>query len=302
MIAKFLSLNEELKNRIFINLGSRILGTLIFSILPIFLSNFYSNSVTGVIVLLTIISAILGNFIGGSLSTGNIKKSIFNFKIMETALIVLMLLSIKFNMIYIFIPGLISFNFFSNLRGPLLDVVLFQNIKPDDKETVMYISYWFENISVAISYFMIGIFFKTDMFKLLLAGLVINFFLIVYIYVFMKSTRSNNVLMKKNEKNIFKGYYGVIKNKRFISYIMGSSLIVMVELQIGNYFSILFKDNFPNINEPDISGIQILSIINIINTVITIIVPIFMSWQIKKNSSFQITMYIYIFHMYVSVI
>lgn len=84
--------------------------------------------------------------------------------------------------------------------------------------------------------------------------------------------------------NIFRSYKLVLKDRNYMLFISGFSIIMMGEFSISSYIAIRLKDQFETISigSYDITGAKMLAILLMINTVVVILLTYSISKVVLK--------------------
>jgi MFS transporter, DHA1 family, multidrug resistance protein B len=300
------SLHFNIKIRL-IDLGlSSLLGSMIYPFMAIYLAERLGGTITGILLAINIILAILAGFYGGYFSDLYGRKKIiviaelvrfFSVVIMAVANVPslnnnIISASITISMMTIILIG-------SALTFPSYEAMLIDVSDQSQRKLMYTIMYWINNLALAIGSAIGGFFFKDYLFLLLIGLTMGHAISLILITFFIKETYIPNPKHRHHEKGILSGviksYALILKDKVFSLFIIAALLILSLEYQLTNYIAVELERNFEPIKLKvsddlffNIDGVNTLAILRVENTLIIVALMLWTSVLLKKFSERKI--------------
>lgn len=302
---KFMSLNKNIKVMFLISFIQKLTGAMIYPFMAIFLSDYYSLKVTGLLILVIAFASMVSNLLGGYYSDAIGRKK--TLLISEIIRLITFIFIIMFNSEPFFSPLVIFLllvinNFALGLGSPINQTVLIDYSDTNNRRYIYTISYWVLNCSVGIGT-IIGAFLYERSFNLILflisISSLINLTFITFILkdklvlskIKDEKIQSNNVL-----KEIITGYFLVLKDSIFTKYLIAVVLVAGLEAQFTNYIAIYLKDVFGNQTIFKMSeitfranGVEVMGLLRSENTFIIVLLTTFVMSFFKKFNDWKLT-------------
>nr|WP_048602114.1 MFS transporter [Rubeoparvulum massiliense] len=290
---RFRDLHPNIKIRIIQTFVSRFVGTLVFPFMAIYLSAHFGKSLTGILLLFNIIIGMLVGFYGGYYSDkfGRKKIMVTAETIRFTAFVVMAFANSPF-----FYSAIITFLMMTvnsicwGLANPASQAMLIDVSTPEQRKFMYSISYWANNLSMAIGGAIGAFLFEDYFFELLICLSVGAFISLLMIAFFIKESHapaSAELKEKKTKQDvireIFNNYTVVAKDKIFMIFVLASMLILSLEMHLTNYIAIRLEEGMPvqRMFNWEISGVNMLGILRTENTILVVLLAALILRTIK---------------------
>jgi DHA1 family multidrug resistance protein B-like MFS transporter len=286
---EFSKLHPNIKIRIFVQILTGSVGSMIFPFLPIYFASRLGESLTGLLLIGTVCASAVGNFLGGYISDRVGRRQMM---ILSEGLIVLSLIVLA----YYNRPGLdhpyITYTclwidmFCAGLFSPSLQAMILDITTPDERKTVFRINYWISNLTLAIGGLTGAFFFKTHRFELFCTMTAMSLFsLLITLFVLQETHRPEQKSEAKG--NILTNYRNVLRDHTFLYYITASILILALERQLQNYIGVrLERELSPQPLLPglsfDVDGMKMLGFLRTENTLLVVLLAAIVARYSKR--------------------
>lgn len=308
MLKQFKNLTINVQIRLLTSFFSRFFGNMVYPFMAIYLTTYYSESTSGLFLLIITSLALVIGLFSGYLADRFGKKTIMVLaQLFQTlALIVMACL----NSPLLIIPSvtfmmMLLQNIAVAVLNPAAEAMIIDDSTPKDRTFIYSIDYWAMNLSIMFGSMIGGVFFKKYRFWLFML-LALSSSVVLYIMVRYLKKDSIKKSVKDELSNIFLMYKEVLKNYYFICYCLAQLLIFSLDAQVINYVSVrLTKDFFAKIWGLELNGIQMSGLIRTENTIVvvlfTLIVPnLTKKFGEKKLLCFGLVIYIISFFEIIS--
>lgn len=291
---RFRDFSINIKIRLITSFFTRTISLATTPFLIIFLSNYVSKTLTGIILIISIVCSFISSILGGYLA------DLYNRKRMllwGQALQIIGYLGLA-GTIYAyekilqntFIIGALYLFFIlqsigSNLYKPAYNALVMDSTNSANREAVYKLNYWMMNLSLAIGSSLGGFFYKNYLIELILASAIITLIISIILQLYLDN---HSQVYSKKSNNVFKGlstqYAIAIKDIKWVMFVLGSALVFSAEFSLSNYTNVRLSQDF-NVtilfNIP-VDGILIFSILQILNTVLIVFFTFLIQNKIEK--------------------
>lgn len=248
-IEKTKSIYQEYPKQFWVIVGSnfidRIGGALIFPFFALYITRKFNVGMTEVGLLFALFSVtdMLGNMIGGALTDYLGRKTMIILGLVISALTSLGMGLVQ-QLEWFYLMGAIS-GLFATAAGPAHEAMLI-DILPEKKRSegfgVMRVAM---NLSVAIGPAIGGFIAAYSYLILFIADTVTSLITALLVYLVVEETKPEEVektVEKKNFKDTFIGYGAVLKDRKFMLFVMISTIATLVYSQMYSTLSVYLRD------------------------------------------------------------
>lgn len=285
----FLNFNINVKLRILCGFFTSLFNVMVNPFMAVFFSEYYPVSTVGIIIFIGMFLVVLSNFYGGQIAdTYNRKKILVTGICLNGSALLIIGFLIKFNVLISMIVLIYWMNmFFSNIYKPSLSSLIIEVTTDNDRRKIFTYNYWFSNLALALGVAIGGIYFsKYNDIMYLIIGLAT--LLIGCIYSIFIQNNYRTIRTQKRD-GILKNYISVLKDYKFILFVLSGSLIFSNELHITNFVSVNLKNKgvINYIGNLSFDAFGAIAFLQILNTLVIILFTILINKYVKgANASF----------------
>lgn len=276
---RFRDFHINIKIRVIETFTSRLVGGMIFPFMAIYLAAHFSAKLTGVLLIFNVFIGVIANFIGGYYAdiVGR-KKMMVVAEILRFLSYIAMAVA---NSPWFEWPLLTFFMMTVNsicwgLAGPANEAMLIDVSTPEQRKYMYSITYWANNLSIAIGGILGGFLFQSHLFELLVAiacAQLVTVILVVFFIQESLATAHRDAKASVSPFGMFKVYKNVLKDRLFVLFILGNLLVFTMESHLTNYIGIHLNDAFPTQRfwRWDIDGVNMLGFLRTENTILVVL-------------------------------
>lgn len=293
----FLTLNRNVKFQIISSFFTKTMGTATAPFLILYLTNYLSNSILGILVGSSILIIFLSSIIGGYIADNVNRKKFINisqiFQIINmfilTSLIFYIQNSDNEKYINILIIFYILQNISSNIYRPAFKALTMDSTIKENRKIIFRFEYWVTNLSLALGTSIGGFFSSNHLGYLYLISLILMIFLSIGFYKIIENDKQ--IIKPRLKKNILydfmNNYKESMKDKKWVIFLLGSSLIFAVEFSLIYYSNIRLTRLFIplELGNMKVDGVKMFSILQFINTLLVVSCTFIIYKYIKKWST-----------------
>ncbi|WP_169525497.1 MFS transporter [Pseudalkalibacillus hwajinpoensis] len=291
------NLHINVKIRLLVLVLQRLGTTLIIPFMAIYFAQEYGVATAGLIILITIMGSIFASLYAGYYSDKYGRKKILVFASFtrSCAFLLMALFNMPNNQIIAMsIFSLLLINICLGLSIPPTQAMIIDVTSKENRKYVYTLSYWFNNTAMAIGTLLGAFLFKDYFFELLLFVTFLNFvifFLIKFLLVETHSLKQVIPIKKSPFHEFVNSYKTGINDVLFRKFILAGLLTLGLEMQLGNYISVLLENDFKVVSILDfkITGIIMYGILQVENAVLVIVLAIMLNRLLKKLSVNNLT-------------
>jgi MFS transporter, DHA1 family, multidrug resistance protein B len=289
----FSQLHISLRIRMYLQFITSLTSSAIIPYISVYFSSLIGTTVTGVIVIIVILSGIVGALIGGYLADriGRRKMMI----IAEAGIGTTYLFIAVFNSPWINLPyisaGLFMINlFFNGMFFPASTAMIHDLVLAEQRKFVFTAMYWLANLATALGTITGAFFFIDYHFYFFLSVGIVSFGSSLVTYLFIKESLMKNKFLRSDNKSkftIWSNYLHVWKDRTFMIYLLSCFLIFSLESHLTNYIAIHLRDTMQDTNLFGIlpvNGINMVGILHAENTILVVFCVGIVTWMMKKIS------------------
>ncbi|MDP5275975.1 MDR family MFS transporter [Chengkuizengella axinellae] len=288
---KFKDFHMNIKIRIVETFISKFIGSMIFPFMAIYLSSHYGLKTAGVLLLMNVIIGIVISFFGGYFSDNYGRKKIMLYaEIGRFMAFVIMMISNSpwFESVAITFLMMTANTVFMGLSGPANQAMLIDVSKPEQRKVMYSITYWANNLSIALGAILGALFFENYLFELLIALSFGALSVVILILFFIEEsyipTKRDNASSHMVE--MLTTYTLVFKDKLFVWFMVAGVLILSMEFQLANYIGIRLSEGMgtQKFLYWDVDGVNMVGFLLTENTVLVVIFLLFTTKLFERYS------------------
>ncbi|WP_408010492.1 MDR family MFS transporter [Pseudalkalibacillus sp. A8] len=280
---RFRDFHKNIKIRIIETFMSRFVGSMIFPFMSIYLAVHFGAKMAGLLLLINVFIGIGINFIGGYFADQFGRKKIMLFA--ETLRFAAFFIMMICNSPWFFSPAVTFMMMTVNsicwgLAGPANSAMLIDVSTPQQRKLMYSITYWANNLSIAIGGILGAFLFKDYLFQLFLALTVVTGVVVYLVAFFIDESYApvSSVLKpKEHVKQLFSNYKKVLHDRLFVMYVIAGVLILSMEFQLTNYVGIRLSAEMPvqQFLFWEIDGVQMMGFLRSENTILVALMALF---------------------------
>lgn len=300
---RFRDFHRNIQIRIVIQFLITLATTMFLPFLAIYFAKAIGELMTGIFYIVVILSGVIGGMVGGHISDQIGRKKLMilsEFFIGLTYAAIAVVNSPWLEKPYITISLFILNMFFSGLLLPAAGAMIIDVSTVENRKYVYSISYWANNLAMALGGVVGAFMFTAHRFELFLIITIVSFssllttiFFISETYIPVKVTS----LESSQKSSIFHTYKKVLQDKTFLMYIVASLLILSIEQQLTNYIGIRLEKEMVTQAllsiqnwSLEVDGIKMLGFLKTENTIIVALAAgliIQLTKSLRDSISFQ---------------
>lgn len=281
----FLSLNNNIKIRLFCGFITRLLNLMVYPFMAVYFLSFFSSYTTGLIITTANVIAIIANLLGGYVADKIPLKKIILFGTLSNG-ICLLLIGILMTSLtdeITWIAGLFLANsFLSSFHKPASASLLVQSSNSENRKQIYSYDYWLLNLSVAIGITLGGNFFTNSSGMLyVISGIITVIVAFIYGYYI------EDIIPPKTDTTIFdffKVYKTVLKDYKYSVFMLCVAVIFSSEWHLTNFVSAQLKmsNYMAVIGNFHFDSVKTIALLQLINTCIIVFLTLPVSYFTKK--------------------
>ncbi|MDZ5473593.1 MFS transporter [Bacillus sp. 31A1R] len=290
---KFRDLQSNIKIRLYTDFITDLSQMAIFPFMAIYFSSQVGQGIAGLLLTLNVICSILAGLYAGYLSDrlGRKKVMIFALIIQIGALTIMALANSPwFLSVWVTYFMFLISNVSSSVINPAASAMIIDSSTEKERPYIYSLQYWSGNIAISIGAVLGGLFFESGRFILFcMFALVSIVTLLIIIFLIDESMKEIHAHEENNKpsfsKSIFTNYLNVIKDSKFMFFVMGTVFVLSLEFQLDKYIAVRLKEEFhASLFGFEITGIKMFSLIILINTVFVVVATLHLSKWLSKFS------------------
>ncbi|WP_185356595.1 MFS transporter [Listeria booriae] len=284
MFTQFRLLPSVLKARLILNFITKFYNMSLLTLIPIFLVNVVSTTMTSIVMTILILVSILGIHIGRKMPS-DVKLSLVQLKIFEIIANIFLILFLIFGLQWLVIIVFILNGFLNAIRKPLLEKLVFDSVTKSNRAFVFSLNYWLNNVSISFAFLVSSFIFHGNILYITIFGVFCH---VVCLFIITKCLPSNYKNTSTDTKKAIVGtertkYFQKRVTQCFFCYALGYFCFLTLENQLVNYISIFLNSSFKS--EINISGYKMLTIILFINSMGVVILPLLLNKFINYENT-----------------
>ncbi|MGG1552492.1 MFS transporter [Paenibacillus ferrarius] len=193
------------------------------------------------------------------------------------------------------------------LSKPAVEAMLIDVSTPDTRKAIYRINYWSNNLAISFAGLIGGFFFSQYLFQLLLAASGMSLVAFMITAIFMSETMPAMVpaaeraatdlpagaeaeaAVKPQQVSMFERYKEVLRDRRFVRYLLASVLVVSVEMNLNGYIGVRIAQDIQHTPwlpglAATVDGLPLVGILRTENTIAVVLLSLFVG-RLLRNSS-----------------
>lgn len=305
----FFTLSKNVKFQILSSFLTKTIGTATAPFLILYLTNYLSNFILGVLVgssiLITFLSSIVGGYIADIVNRKKFIGIAQIFQIINLTILTILIFIIQTYELHSYVKFLVIFyvsqNILANIYKPAYKALIMDSSNNDNRRIIFRFDYWITNLSLAIGTCLGGFLSTNFLGYLYLASLIIMILLAIAFHRIIDNSAQNINKRKKNNilYDFTYNYIESIKDKKWVLFLIGSSLVFAVEFSLIYYTNIRLTRFFLPLDlfRFKINGVQVFSFLQFINTLLVIFCTFLIykytkKWSTRKSLFLGILLYV----------
>ncbi|UTE73812.1 MFS transporter [Rossellomorea marisflavi] len=291
-MVKLKGIHPNVKFRLVMQFFGGLVSMAVMPFLAIYFAGKLGATITGIVLVVVILSGIAGGFLGGSLSDKLGRKKIMVYG--ELGLLVSYVFITLCNSPWFDLPYVTAFlfifnMFFGGLFSPAAQAMIIDVTDSASRKTVFTISYWLANLANAIGGVVGAFLFKDYLFQLFIGVTSITFMSLLVTILFISESYSPQD-SHEDVPPVSIRYSSVLKDKLFMYFIVGGILILTLEQSLTNYIGIRFERDIPQQTGSvfglsfELDGTRLLGFLRTENTLLVValsalVLLVFRKWK-----------------------
>ncbi len=248
---RFRDFHKNIKIRLIENFISRFIGSMIFPFMSIYLAVHFGAKVAGLLLLINVFIGIGINFLGGYFADqfGRKKVMLFAETLRFLAFLTMMICNSPW-----FESAAITFAMMTvnsicwGLAGPANQAMLIDVSTPPQRKLMYSISYWANNLSIAVGGILGAFLFKDYLFELFLSlsiAAAVTAFLVAFFIDESHKPVVEELRPAEHVMQLLSTYKRVFQDRLFVLFTIAGVLILSMEFQLTNYIGIRLSEEMP---------------------------------------------------------
>lgn len=251
--------------------------------LIIYLAQHLPTQVAGIIVMINVGSSFIAGLIGGYLADHWQRKRILLICQLCYAsgyFLIAAQLAGLFQQLSWLVVGYFIIGISFNLYNPAFGAIILDSSTSENRKRVYQFEYWMFNLSMALGASIGGFAFRHYLLPLfVVSGCLLLF---VTLILQLKLNYRNAVNARVNQpvfKQLFSNYAVVIKDKRWVLFMIGVALYEMSEFTMVTYTGVRLSKEFTPLIlfKQVLDGVRMLSVLQVINTLMVVCLTFYLS-------------------------
>ncbi|WP_273833701.1 MDR family MFS transporter [Guptibacillus sedimenti] len=282
---RFRDFHKNIKIRLIENFISRFIGSMIFPFMSIYLAVHFGAKVAGLLLLVNVFIGIGINFLGGYFADqfGRKKVMLFAETLRFLAFLTMMICNSPW-----FESAAITFAMMTvnsicwGLAGPANQAMLIDVSTPPQRKLMYSISYWANNLSIAVGGILGAFLFKDYLFELFLSlsiAAAITAFLVAFFIDESHKPVIEELKPAQHVMQLLSTYKRVFQDRLFVLFTIAGVLILSMEFQLTNYIGIRLSEEMPTQQFLlwEFDGVQTMGFLRSENTIMVVILMLFVT-------------------------
>lgn len=300
---RFRDFHRNIQIRIVVQFLITLATTMFLPFLAIYFAKAIGELMTGIFYIVVILSGVIGGMVGGHISDQIGRKKLMILSELFIGLSYAAIAVVNSPWLekpYITISLFIVNMFFSGLFLPAAGAMIIDVSTVDNRKYIYSISYWANNLAMALGGVVGAFTFTAHRFELFLIITMVSFSSLLTTIFFISETYipvKNTSIESSQKSSIFHTYKKVLQDKTFLMYIVASLLILSIEQQLTNYIGIRLEKEMVTQTllsiqnwSLEVDGIKMLGFLKTENTIIVALAAglvIKLTKSLRDSISFQ---------------
>ena len=168
------------------------------------------------------------------------------------------------------------------LAGPANQAMLIDVSTPEQRNLMYSITYWANNLSIAVGGIAGAFFFQHYLFELFMVLSIVTAAIVVVVYLFIEESYYPIKTEKRPGQHVFqlfRTYKSVMQDRLFVWFVLAGILVLSMEFQLTSYIGIKLTEEMPTQHFLfwDIDGITMTGLLRSENTILVAMLALFVS-------------------------
>ncbi|MDD9271978.1 MFS transporter [Paenibacillus sp. GCM10023248] len=299
----FFQFHPNVRLRIALSFLTNILSNMILPFMSIYIARTLGTTIAGTATTISIIIALLSATLGGHYADRVGRKKMMligeGVALLAYAIMTFANSPLWHSAALTLIMTLISSASWG-LSKPAVEAMLIDVSGPDTRKAIYRINYWSNNLAISVAGMIGGFFFSDYLFELLLAASLMSLLAFLITAFFMSETMpeadrdrtqtdQDLPAARKQQVSMLERYKEVLRDRRFVIYLLASVLIVSVEMNLSGYIGVRIAQDIqhtpwlPGLSAA-VDGLPLVGILRTENTIAVVLLSLFVG-RLLKNSS-----------------
>ncbi|MGG1519771.1 MFS transporter [Paenibacillus oryzisoli] len=197
------------------------------------------------------------------------------------------------------------------LSKPAVEAMLIDVSTPDTRKAIYRINYWSNNLAISFAGLIGGFFFSKYLFELLLAASGMSLVAFIITTIFMSETMPKmmpaadrcaadvpaeaeaKAEIKPKQVSMFERYKEVLRDRRFVRYLLASVLVVSVEMNLNGFIGVRIAQDIQHTPwlpglAATVDGLPLVGILRTENTIAVVLLSLFVGRLLRNSSDTRI--------------
>lgn len=275
-MTKFQGLHTNIKIRLITDFSMEFVLMAILPFMAVYFSSHLGAGTAGLLLAFTMAAGI-----GIGLWTGHLSDVIGRKRIIVTAQglqvlslgVMALASSPLFESVWLTFAAFLTANACFNAADPPSEAMIIDYSSEAERPYVYQLAYWLGNVAYAFGAVIGGLFFESGRFYLFVALFLVSI-CIWYVVAFkLKEKQQTASFPEKSSRQvqvpltIWKRYAAVMKDRRFLFFLIGTVCIASLEFQLDKYVAVRLDEQFHMVvGGFELTGVRMFSLIMFINT------------------------------------
>lgn len=232
------SLHRNIKLRLFESFINSLLGCMVFPFMIIYYAEHFGEVLSGILTTINIAIGCLSGFYGGHISDKFGRRKLLmittSIEVLSFACMSIANYSTELPIITLLCSSLNAIIY--GFSSPASQAMTLDATSEHDRKFVYSLQYWLHNLAFLIGSLIGGLLFLEHKYSLMIMMSIGALFSLFLLKFFIKELHVVNTEQKQN--NMITNYLAILKDRRFILFMLGASFLGSVEFGTRNYLAV----------------------------------------------------------------
>lgn len=304
----FFQFHPNVRLRIALSFLTNILSNMILPFMTIYFARTLGTTTAGIATTITIVIALLSATIGGHYADRIGRKKMMligeGVALLAYAIMTFANSPLWHSAGLTLIMTMISSASWG-LSKPAVEAMLIDVSGPDTRKAIYRINYWSNNLAISVAGMIGGFFFSDYLFELLAAASVMSLLAALITAFFLAETMPEAdqaaqglpaASAKQQQASMLERYKEVLRDRRFVIYLLASVLVVSVEMNLSGYIGVRIAQDIQHSPwlpgfSATIDGLPLVGILRTENTIAVVLLSLFVGRLLKNSSDTRVMLF-----------